>query len=66
MTRHPSLNFSKNKKNNPYLTERMPADLLQMLDAYWDEKNTPYSDDFYFWPDWLYQYFNELPFGESI
>ena len=37
-----------------------------MLDEYWDEKYTPYWDDFYFCPDWLYQYFNEIPLGESI
>ena len=39
---------------------------LHMLDDYWDEKYTPYSDDDYFWHDWLYQYFNELPIGEAI
>ena len=37
-----------------------------MLDDYWDEKYTPYSDDYCSWPDWLYKYFNELPLGESI
>ena len=37
-----------------------------MLDGYWDEKNTPCSDIFDFWPDCLYQYFNELPLGEAI
>ena len=31
--------FSKNKMNNPYLTEIMQTDCLQMLDAYWDEKD---------------------------
>ena len=36
-----------------------------MLDEYWDGKDTPYSDDFGFWTDWLYQYFDELPLGES-
>ena len=37
-----------------------------MLDEYWDEKDTPYSDDFYFWPDWLFQYNNEMPLDEDI
>ena len=30
------------------------------------EISTPYSYYFDFWPDWLYQYFNELTLGESI
>ena len=37
-----------------------------MLDEYWDEKDTPYINDSYFWPDRLYEYFNEIPLGESI
>ena len=37
-----------------------------MLDEYWDEKDKPYSDDFDFRPDWLYQYLNKLPLGEAI
>ena len=37
-----------------------------MLDAYWYEKDTPYSDDFDFWPDWLHQYFNKMLLGETI
>ena len=31
--------------NDIYLTESMQTDWLQMLDEYWDEKDTPYSDD---------------------
>ena len=50
--------FSKNKMNNLYLTESMQTDWLHMLDEYWDKKDTPCSDDFYLWPDWLYQYSN--------
>ena len=37
-----------------------------MLDEYWDEVNTTYSNDFYLWTDWLYQYFNELQLCEVI
>ena len=37
-----------------------------MLDDYWDEKDTTYSYYYAFWPDWLYQYFNDLPLGEAI
>ena len=32
----------------------------------WDEIDTPYVDDFEFYPEWLFQYFNELPLGEDI
>ena len=58
--------FSKKQMTNIYLTESMRSDWLHMLDDYWDEKYTPYSDDDCFWPDWLYQYVNELPIGEAI
>ena len=44
--------------NNLYLTESMRPDWLQMLDDYWDEKDTPYSYYSDLCPDWLYQYFN--------
>ena len=36
----------------------MQTDRLHMLDEYWEEIDTPYSDDFDFWTDWLFQYFN--------
>ena len=39
---------------------------LQILDEYWDEKDTPHSEYFNLWPDWLFQYYNELVLGESI
>ena len=52
--------------NNLYLTKSMRTDWLHMLDEYWDEKDTPYSDDFDFWPDWLFQYYNELQLVEDI
>ena len=58
--------FSKKIFNNTYLTGIIQLDWLHMLDAYWDEKYMPCSDDFISWPHWLYQYFNELPLGESI
>ena len=44
----------------------MRTDLLHMLYEYWNGKYTPCSDDYDFWPDWLYTYFNELPLGEAI
>ena len=50
--------FSKNKMNNLDLTEIVRTYWLQMLDDYWDEKDTTYSYDYDLWPDWLYQYFN--------
>ena len=37
-----------------------------MLDYNRDEKDTPYSDYYHLWTDWLYKYFNELPLGEAI
>ena len=52
--------------NDIYLTEITKTDWLQMLDEYRDKEYTPYSDDFDFWPDWLFQYYNEQPFVESI
>ena len=52
--------------NNLYLTEIMQTDWLQMLDECWDEKDTPYPDDYDFWPDWLYQHFNRLQLREVI
>ena len=58
--------FSQKKMNNIYLTEIIRTYWLQMLDEYFDEKDTPYSDDFDLWPDQLYQYFNELPLYKSI
>ena len=58
--------FSKIKMNNIYLTEIMWTCWLHMLDEYWDKKDTPSSDDFGFWPDWLFQYYNELLLGEAI
>ena len=48
MTSHPSLNFSKRKMNNLYLTESMRTYWLHMSYEYWDERDTPYSDDFEF------------------
>ena len=52
---------------NPlYLTGIIQTYWLQMLDEYWDERDTPYSDDFELRPEWLFQHFNELPLGEAI
>ena len=58
--------FAKKKMNNIYLTEIMRTYWIQMLDEYWDEKETPYSDDYYFCTNWLYEYFNKLLLGELI
>ena len=37
-----------------------------MLDEYWDEGDTSYPGGFDFCPDWLFQYYNEVPLGEAI
>ena len=47
--------------NNLYLTESVHTYWLQMVDEYWDEKDTPYSDYFGLWYDWLFRYYNEVP-----
>ena len=39
---------------------------LQMFDEYWYKKDTPHPDDFNLWPDWLFQYYNEIPLVEAI
>ena len=39
---------------------------LRTLDEYGDEEDIPYSDDFGFWPKWLFTYYNEIPLGEAI
>ena len=48
--------FPKNKMKNLYLTEIMQIYWMQMLDEYWDEKDTLYSNDFDFWTESLFQY----------
>ena len=49
-----------------YLTERMRKQWLKMLYKYWEERDITYSYDFDFWPEWLFQYFNELTLYEAI
>ena len=49
-----------------YLTEIMQTSWLHMLDKYWGKGDTFYSDCFDIYPEWLFQYYNELPLGESI
>ena len=44
----------------------MRTTLLQTLYKYWDEEPTTHSDDFGFWPEWLFQYYNELTLGDAI
>ena len=39
--------------NNLYITERMRTYWLHVSDELWDEKYTPYSDDFDLCPDCL-------------
>ena len=48
-----------------YLTESMLKTFLLALDEYSDVEDTPYSDDFGFWTEWLVQYLNKLPLGEA-
>ena len=38
---------------------------MHKLYKYWEEEDTTYSGDFDFWPEWLFQYYNELSLGES-
>ena len=52
--------------NSIYLTEIVQTDWLHMLDEYWYKGYTPYSGNFYFWHGWFFQYYNELPLGETI
>ena len=58
--------FSKIKINALYITESMRTYWLYILDEYWEEKDTPYSEDFYFRPEWLFKYFGELKLCESV
>ena len=58
--------FSENKIIALYLTESMKTRWPRILDEHWKEIDAPYSDGFGFWPDWMFQYFNELPLCESI
>ena len=58
--------FSEKQMIALYLTESMKTDWLQMLDEKWEKIDTPYSDDFGFWPEWMFLYFNKMPLGESI
>ena len=44
----------------------MQTDWLNMLDEYWDERDTPYSDDVLFWSEWQFQYYNELQIFEDF
>ena len=44
----------------------MQIDWLHILDEYWCEKDTPYSDGFDLCLDWMFQYCNELTLGKSF
>ena len=58
--------FSEKKMIDIYLTESMKTYWQQMLYEQWEEIDTPYSDGFGFWPEWMFLYFNEIPLGEPI
>ena len=55
--------FSKKRMDDIYLTEIIQRDWIQILDKYREEEDTTYSGDSDFWPDWLFQYYYELPLG---
>ena len=52
--------------NALHLNKSMKKEWLKMLDEYWYEEDTPYSDSFGLWPAWLFRYYNEMPLGEAI
>ena len=58
--------LSKKKTNDIHLNKSIGTDWIHVLDKYWDEGYIPYSNDFDLWPEWLFQYYNELTLGESI
>ena len=39
---------------------------MQNLDEYWDEGDTYYSGYFDLSSEWLFQYYNYIPFGEAV
>ena len=43
----------------------MQTNCLQMLDAYWNGVDKPKAGGFDLWPEWLFQYYNELTLGED-
>ena len=49
-----------------YITEIMRNKWLQTLDEYWYEEDTPYSYDFGSWPEWQFQYYNEVTLDKDI
>ena len=58
--------FYKRKNKEIFLTEITWREWLQILDEFWNELYTPYSGDFDFWTQWLFQYYYELPLGGAI
>ena len=44
----------------------METDWLQPLYEYRYEEDIPYSDDFGFWPEWLFKYYSDIPLGKAI
>ena len=49
-----------------YKNESMKTYWLQNLGKYWEEEDTTYSDDFDFWPEWLFRYYHGLTLGQAI
>ena len=58
--------FPKNKMYELHITEIIGTDWPHTLNEYWYQVYTPYLGDFYFYPEWLFQYYNEIPIGEYI
>ena len=58
--------FLKKTINALCLSESIQTDWLQRLYEYWEEVDTPYSDDYDLGPQWLFQYFNKVPLWEAI
>ena len=58
--------FTMNRMYALYLTEGTRTEWLQRMDEYWNRVDKPYSGGFDFYPQWLFQYYNELPLGEAI
>ena len=58
--------FTKYKLYISYLTKTMRTEWIKMLEKYWDGGDKPYSSSYYFWPQWLFKYNDELPICEAI
>ena len=52
--------------NALYLPKTTQTDWLHMLYEYWEERDTPYQDDFDSWHNQFFKYLNEIPLCEAI